>query len=363
LCDAALAGTSIQVVHAFWALAGMGWIEEQTALHLLGAHDRPVRIAAIAASGRAAVESPKVIEAWLALAQGPGMDAEKRQVVLSLGNVPTARGLEAMLTLMLTSAQWPEMRSAAVSGLGGRELEALKAIAESEDWRTAAAGRSELLQLLARCVMRERRGDRLEGLVELSTRLHATKWQFDAVVKGVLEGRPKDALGKLTWIRVQRKPEGLPEELESAFAWPGKLGVEDVKVRELTAAEQAQFEKGRTLYEATCVQCHLSSGLGQTGQAPPLRSSSWVLGKDARLARILLQGLRGPVELEGDSWDGEMPSVGYSDEEIAALLTYVRREWGHGAEPIVGATIAKVRAATKSRTQPWTLAELEKIND
>jgi mono/diheme cytochrome c family protein len=134
-------------------------------------------------------------------------------------------------------------------------------------------------------------------------------------------------------------------------------------VRELGAEEQARFEKGRALYESTCVQCHFPSGLGQTGQAPPLRSSPWVLGKDVRTARIVLQGLRGEVQLDGERWDSEMPSVSFSDEDVAAILTYVRREWGHGAEPVLPATIARVRAATKGRTQPWTIAELEQINE
>ena len=182
-------------------------------------------------------------------------------------------------------------------------------------------------------------------------------------MRGVLDGRPKDGLGKPTWIRLARKPAQLPEALAAAFAWPGKPGVEELAVRELTGEEHARFERGRALYEATCVQCHLASGLGQTGQAPPLRGSPWVLGKDARPARILLQGLRGEVQLEGERWDGEMPAVAYSDEDVAAILTYVRREWGHGAEPVTAATIARVRAATKGRTQPWTLAELEALND
>jgi mono/diheme cytochrome c family protein len=183
------------------------------------------------------------------------------------------------------------------------------------------------------------------------------------VAQGVLEARPKDGLGKPTWIRLARKPARMPAVLEPAFAWPGKAGVEELKVRELSAEEHARFDKGRVLYESTCVQCHFASGLGQTGQAPPLRGSAWVLGADARSARILLQGLRGPVELDGERWDAEMPSVSFSDEDIAAILTYIRREWGHGADPVLPATIARVREATKNRTQPWTLAELEQITE
>jgi mono/diheme cytochrome c family protein len=318
-------------------------------------------MAAVATSESLAAADPDVIEDWLDIALKSGGGSGKlRQVMLSLGNVPTKRGLEAMLALLQTSAQWEEIRSAAVSGLGGRELDALRVVAESEVWRKEEAGRKELLALLARCVAREGRGDRIEGLVELCAgKLAGTKWQCDAVVSGVMEGRPKDALGNATWIRLGRKPGVMPEAMDAAFAWPGKAGVEEVKVRELTAEEGARFEKGRVLYESTCVQCHMSSGLGQTGQAPPLRSSPWVLGKDVRTARILLQGLRGEVRVEGERWDGEMPSVSFSDEDVAAILTYVRREWGNGADPVRVETIAKVREETKGRREPWTVKELE----
>lgn len=369
-------GTGIERVHALWALSGMGGVTREL-IHGLRPEPQPaegagdpvlnlqLRLAAVATSERLAADDPEVIDDWLKMASGSSNETRAlRGVILSLGNVPTPRGLSAMLELLQTSAHWAEMRSAAVSGLGGRELDALRSIADSEGWRKLEAGRAELLSLLARCIAREARGDRLEGLIGLCAgKLAATKWQLDAVVSGVLDGRPKDALGKPTWIRLARKPSALPDALDAAFAWPGKAGAEEIHVRELNAEEGARLEKGRVLYESTCVQCHLSSGLGQTGQAPPLRSSPWVLGKDVRTARILLQGLRGEVQLEGERWDGEMPSVSFTDEDIAAILTYVRREWGHGAEPVLPATIAKVRAATKGRTQPWTLAELEQVND
>src|SRR5258707_1389355 len=60
----------------------------------------------------------------------------------------------------------------------------------------------------------------------------------------------------------------------------GGGGVE--KVRGLTGEEGKRLEKGGVVYEATCVQCHLAWGLGQTGQAPPLRGSKWVLGREVR---------------------------------------------------------------------------------
>ncbi len=355
----------LQKVHALWALAGMRGLTKEVAQSALGNDNARVRCVGVQVSERLAGEEPALLPVWMGITKvQPGGALLLRQVVLSLGNVKTARALEVLLELMREGSQWEEIRSAAVSGLGGRELEALAGIAASEAWRAQGSGRAEFVQLLARCVAKEGRGDRLERLASMCGRgLAAVKWQQDAVVRGVLEGRPKDGMGKATWIRLARKPVELPEVLEGAFAWPGKAGVEDVKVRELSGEELVRFERGRALYESTCVVCHFASGLGQTGQAPPLRGSPWVLGKEGRVVRILLSGLRGEVRLDGESWDGEMPSVSYSDEDVAAILTYIRREWGHGAEPVAPATIKQVREATKGRTQPWTLKELEAINE
>ena len=353
--------SALQRVHALWALEGMGGVTKEVVVSALGNEDARVRMAGVRVSERLAAEDGALLEKWVGLTRvQPGGAQALRQVVLSMGNVRTAKGLEVLVGLMREAAEWEEIRSAAVSGLGGRELDALTVIANSEEWRKAGNGRAEVLSLLARCVAREGRGDRIEGLVSLCAgKLAATKWQMEAVVKGVMEGRPKDGLGKPTWIRVARKPGVMPEELDAAFAWPGKAGADELKVRELTAEEGERFEKGRGLYEATCVQCHLGSGMGQTGQAPPLRGSKWVLGNEARTARIVLGGLRGEVEIDGERWDGEMPAVGYGDDELAAVLTYVRREWGNGAEPVTTATIAKVREETKGRREAWTLKELE----
>ena len=71
--------------------------------------------------------------------------------------------------------------------------------------------------------------------------------------------------------------------------------------------------------------------------------------------RILLNGKEGPV--------GLMPPLGtvLSDDQIAAVLTYIRREWGHTASAVDPATIAEVRKATAGRAKPWTADELAKL--
>ena len=118
--------------------------------------------------------------------------------------------------------------------------------------------------------------------------------------------------------------------LHDAILWPGRPGFEAEEIRPLSKEEQTRFELGRALYASTCASCHQSSGLGDPGKAPPLRSSRFVLGDEERLVKIVSQGLVGPLVIDGEPWDAEMPAWVADDVDLAALLTYLRREWGHG---------------------------------
>ncbi|HEX4607262.1 MAG TPA: cytochrome c, partial [Urbifossiella sp.] len=103
-----------------------------------------------------------------------------------------------------------------------------------------------------------------------------------------------------------------------------------------TVAELVQIGEAR--YRNVCIACHKADGEGDpTQQAPPLRGSEWVTGKEAspaRLARVVLFGLHQPIEVGGKSFNGQMPAQGVAlkDYEIAAALTYVRNSFGHKAD-------------------------------
>ena len=147
----------------------------------------------------------------------------------------------------------------------------------------------------------------------------------------------------------QRATDLLPR-----LEWPGKPGV--AAATPLTAEEQARFDAGKVVYQNLCQACHQPDGLGREKLGPPLVGSPFALAADASIPiRIVLNGKEGPV--------GLMPPLGgaLSDEQIAAALTYVRREWGHTASPVTPADVPGVRQATASRTRPWTTDELTRL--
>lgn len=143
---------------------------------------------------------------------------------------------------------------------------------------------------------------------------------------------------------------------------PVKPEVAASSARPLTADEKRRFDAGKAMYEATCLACHQAHGMGQIGLAPPLVGSEWVAGPESRIIRIVLNGLRGPIKVKGETFELDMPTLGVlDDDQIAAALTYVRREWGHGYEPVTPEAVKKVREATASREDAWTMPELLKV--
>ena len=116
---------------------------------------------------------------------------------------------------------------------------------------------------------------------------------------------------------------------------------------------------GAQIFSSTCAACHQAQGEG-TNVYPPLAGSEWVNGDESRVVRILLHGLTGDVEVQGQVYTGAMPAWGptLSDAEIAAVLTYIRSSWGNNAFPITATTVAKARSTYVGRTTPWTVPEL-----
>ncbi|HKS38562.1 MAG TPA: cytochrome c, partial [Verrucomicrobiae bacterium] len=166
-------------------------------------------------------------------------------------------------------------------------------------------------------------------------------------------------LGKAGSKEVQERAS----QVADLLVWPGKPGVEPEKVvKPLTSEQQKRFEQGKELYLISCAACHQVHGLGQEGLAPPLVDSEWPVGPPERLVRIVLHGMRGPVQVKGRTYELDMPALGvFDDEQVAAVLTYIRREWGHTADPVEPELVKKIRAETEKREEAWTDAELLKI--
>ena len=127
------------------------------------------------------------------------------------------------------------------------------------------------------------------------------------------------------------------------------------------------YLNGQETYTELCMGCHQADGKGAVPLAPPLRDSEWVTGSPDRLAKVLLAGLTGPIEVAGKTYappqvqelmPGLIDNEHATDERIAEVMTYIRNAWGNKADPVAPGAVQKARAAVGSRREPYTAKEL-----
>ncbi len=137
----------------------------------------------------------------------------------------------------------------------------------------------------------------------------------------------------------------------------------DVERFQPRSGGDAVLFRGKVLFEQNCALCHNPDGMGKPAQAPPLVGSEWVLAAGVnRLIRIPQLGLSGPIEVKGQVWNLPMAAMGvaYSDDDLAAVLSYIRNSWGNKASIVTGDQVKKVRAELGGRNQPYSPDELKK---
>ncbi len=108
---------------------------------------------------------------------------------------------------------------------------------------------------------------------------------------------------------------------------------------------------GKALFAAQCAACHQATGAGLPGVFPPLDGSEWVQGDARVLANILLHGINGEITVKGAKYQGAMPSFQQlSDDELAAVASYVRSGWSNKAAAMAADLFAQERKASDRST-------------
>ena len=132
--------------------------------------------------------------------------------------------------------------------------------------------------------------------------------------------------------------------------------------------------QGRKIYERTCIACHQANAMGTPGTFPPLAGSDWVNEKEAgRMIRLVLHGFGGSgLVVKGQPFEtgsvmtafGAPPPVGLSDEDIAAVITFVRgnADWGNHASPVTPEQVKAIRDKTANHPQAYNPAEIMGVN-
>lgn len=349
---------------ALWTLDGMQRLDDETLKIALSDKDAKVRANAIRLC-----EDRDVDAELLARLDEPDAYA-KTQLVLTL----SARKLDDAIAIILRDAGDDyKLREAAVTGLAGRELALIAKLISDPAWADDRPGRGKVFTDIGRSITRRDDPKEMVALVELiGEQPPERKWQQLALLEAI-PVRREDGFGPAKPIVVATQPAAIERlrsasseslrkraaRVEALFVWPGKPMPPRPPVVPLTPKQQELFELGRQQFALVCAQCHQPTGLGQEGKAPPLVNSPWALGPESRLVRIVLHGMRGPVQVGDKVFNMDMPALkAMSDEQIAGVLTYIRRSWGHEAPPVDPATVAGIRDWTQAKKDGWLVSEL-----
>lgn len=115
---------------------------------------------------------------------------------------------------------------------------------------------------------------------------------------------------------------------------------------ELTLAQQ--IDAGRVLFQGTCSVCHQADGAGLPAVFPPLAGSDYLAADPKRALAVVLNGLSGPVKVNGQDYNSVMPPMSQlNDDEVANIVTYVLNSWGNPGGRIGKDEVSAVRAATE----------------
>ncbi len=176
-------------------------------------------------------------------------------------------------------------------------------------------------------------------------------------------------------IEAGKKPldEWMQDSYDAAVAHLQGVSVKEKKdeaaITDLKGTDRELFIKGKAIFarEGFCATCHQPDGGGLSASGfPPLAGTPWVTGNDERLIKIVLKGMLGPIEVKGNKYGGQVPMTPFggmlNDEEVAAVLTYVRNAFGNKASVILPDQVKAVREATKDKTGFYSPEELLKMH-
>jgi nitrite reductase (NO-forming) len=115
------------------------------------------------------------------------------------------------------------------------------------------------------------------------------------------------------------------------------------RVAAVTTSSAADHGKG--IYERICTTCHQPDARGMPGVFPPLAKSDFLMSDADRAVRVLMGGLQGPITVNGQDFNGVMPDFSLSDDDISAVLSYVRGNFGNEGSPVTLADVQRIRKA------------------
>jgi len=371
-------------IQALWTLDGMNALTPALVTKALDDKSAEVRASAVRFSEHFLADAGSPVKAaMLKKIDDPNWQV-RRQLAASVGELPKEERVAAVLAVLQRYSDDNITVDAAVSSLPGQEVDAVqrlagqpKVSADALTMLAAAVGKSRSLdgtqKVLALALDPKLPAPvRLALLQGAANGLSGGEAQRAAPVAGGragpgISGGGGRGRGRATASAVElpAQPNELialsngtdamaapAKQLIDHLSWPGKPAPV-VAARPLrTPEEEASYVKGQSIYTSVCSGCHEAEGQGAPHIGAALAGSRLVNGGAETTVRILVNGKEGPI--------GTMPQMGatMSDEDLAAVLTYIRGSWGNTGAPLHPSDVDEYRQMNSYRKTPWTDQEL-----
>ncbi|QOJ00400.1 MAG: c-type cytochrome [Phycisphaeraceae bacterium] len=371
-------GDPLARLHALWTLDGLGMAEPGDARAALSDGDERVRSAGLRIAERW-IDDPAHatdVRGWVERALNDASDVVRVTAALSAGRSREAWAVRTLVPWACSGRSEGLGRTSALLGARGREAEFARALL-ALDASDAGVGFEGVLGSVAGRVFASGSPEEARWLLSAAVMLHRIGDPAGRVITDALRGVQNLGGSRPRTVELATPPAGWLgligdaghpasarlAESDVFLAWPGRpaRGRDAAPFRPLTDRERQRYRRGEVVYVAAgCAGCHGGEGQGVVGQIPPLAGSDRVLGSPARLARILMQGMQGPISTPSGEYNGVMPGAPIAhDGDLASLMTFLRRAWGNEADPVGVDLVEAQRRATRGRTEPWRSDEID----
>lgn len=329
-------------LQALWTLEGLNHKSPEPFFTALEDPDPAVQAAGFRILEQKAMSNSQIRKRLISAMHDCWEDAPAEvalQIALTAGSLPIEDKIPLLSYMADRFVDEPIMRDAILSGLENHEFGLLNTIWGQASWQTEEANRSIFLEMLTAAITRNGEPGEIANLAQKADQASANdNWRAKAL-------------------------------RNSLVLYNAQESTTDAQSGEPVDAETLELiAQGRQQYLTSCAGCHGTDGAGLARFAPPLVESEWVLGSEEVLTRLVIHGMEGPVEVNGQLYDAPdiLPVMpGHSaldDAELAAVLTYIRKAWGHNAAPIVRRTVGRIRHGSQGRVVPWTAEELIELD-
>ncbi len=97
---------------------------------------------------------------------------------------------------------------------------------------------------------------------------------------------------------------------------------------------KASIKRGKDVYIAQCLTCHMENGEGIEELYPPVAKADYLMADRKRSIQQTLYGATGEMRVNGKIYNTPMKGIDLTNEQASDVLNYIRNSWGNEGSAI-----------------------------